>query len=699
MAVDDVQVQFGAKTDGIDQGAAAVSAKLKQLQDQTDGMSSQFSAFGEKMGAAFDDAATSLTHFDTVLKSLNDTIQKGGNVSVTSGIIGVLTKAGALGAAVAVVAGIAEGVHLLGEEMIKLEQRANETGVSIQRFQLLQSAFNAAGVSTDKIASGLEEVSKKLLDMKYDSGDLGKFLDANNVKWKDSKDNIISTNDYIRESARLLQQAVAEGGAPLARKVGESLGLSQELVRVLQQGPVAFDAMVKKATDLGVGLDAELVHKAAQFEKEWNAATSNMATWFKAQLAGLLPAMQEWGMAVATVIRSAFSTIFKELKGIFQDVTSKWAGDVDTFAGRFGAAEGSIKALAAGTTQLSTSLASSAKSAENLGGEFEGLVATGKKFEAIKFPDDKDKKFDPTALREFAAQLDAVREKYSLLKITEQTAVDIYKQTEGQKVAALKEALAAREKATDEIFAEEIAKYGDNARVRAGIERNYQKEIFEIQREGLRLQEEQLKRSVREWESTLKGISTAFTSQLRGILTGTTTWAQAIKNIMLDLVLKIIDEFLLLAVIKPLSGMLASALAAPSEIFGALIKVITNMFGPLFAGFTAFFAPVQGPAAPAEGAALAAATVAAATAAVALDTGTDYVPRTGMALIHQGEAIIPASENIAPYSGGGGLSAVFNISAMDGPSVHQWLRGGGAAMIARHVAQMMNSNPTLRPSY
>ncbi len=697
---DDVSLQFGAKTDGIDQGAADVSAKLNQLRDQTDAMSSQFTAFGEKMGAAFDDAATSLTHFDTVLKSLNDTIQKGGNVSAASGIIGILSKAPGIGIAIAAVAGLAEGVHLLGEEMIKLERSANETGVSIERFQLLQSAFNAAGVSSDKIISSLDEVSKKLTNIKYDSGELGKFLDANNIKWKDSKDNIVSTNDFIRESARLLQQAVAEGGAPLARKVGESLGLSQELVRVLQQGPVAFDAMVKKAKDLGVGLDAEVVHKAADFEKEWNAATSNMATWFKAQLAGLLPSLQEWGMAVAKAIRAAFATIFAELKGTFQDVTSKWAGDVDTFAGRFGAAEGSLRALATSTTKLSASLTSSVKEAENLGGEFDGLVATGKKFDAIKFPgSDKEDKFDPTALREFGAQLDAVKEKYALLKIKEDEDLATYKITEGQKVATLREALAARQRATDEIFANEIAEYGDNARVRANIERNYQKETFEITREGEKLKLEELKRSTQQWESTLRGISTAFTSQLRGILQGTTTWSQAIKNIMLELVLKIIDEFLLLAVIKPLSGMLASALAAPSEILGALIKVITSMFGPLFAGFTAFFAPVQGPAAPAEGAALATATVAAATAAVALDTGTDYVPRTGMALIHQGEAIIPASENIKPYGGGGGLAATFNISAWDGSSIQSWLRGGGGQMIARHVVEAMNANPTLRPRY
>jgi hypothetical protein len=91
--------------------------------------------------------------------------------------------------------------------------------------------------------------------------------------------------------------------------------------------------------------------------------------------------------------------------------------------------------------------------------------------------------------------------------------------------------------------------------------------------------------------------------------------------------------------------------------------------------------------------------VAAASAAVALDTGTDYVPRTGMAMIHQGEAIIPASENIAPYSGGGHTFNI-NLSAVDVQSFNAWLRnGGGGTMLAKMISDVLKRNPTLRPSY
>ncbi len=71
-----------------------------------------------------------------------------------------------------------------------------------------------------------------------------------------------------------------------------------------------------------------------------------------------------------------------------------------------------------------------------------------------------------------------------------------------------------------------------------------------------------------------------------------------------------------------------------------------------------------------------------------------------MALIHQGEAIIPASENTGPYTGGGGHSFNINLSAVDVPSFNSWLRnGGGDRMLARMISDIMRKNPTLRPSY
>jgi hypothetical protein len=77
--------------------------------------------------------------------------------------------------------------------------------------------------------------------------------------------------------------------------------------------------------------------------------------------------------------------------------------------------------------------------------------------------------------------------------------------------------------------------------------------------------------------------------------------------------------------------------------------------------------------------------------------GTDYVPQTGLALVHQGEAIIPASANPAAASGGssGGspMAVSFNVSALDSVGVQAFFNRYGP-QIANALSAHMNQNPS-----
>ena len=60
------------------------------------------------------------------------------------------------------------------------------------------------------------------------------------------------------------------------------------------------------------------------------------------------------------------------------------------------------------------------------------------------------------------------------------------------------------------------------------------------------------------------------------------------------------------------------------------------------------------------------------------EVGTPYVPRTGMAMLHQGERVVPAAQNAAGF---GGSSITVNISATDAGSFEKMLRRNDNALV------------------
>ena len=182
-----------------------------------------------------------------------------------------------------------------------------------------------------------------------------------------------------------------------------------------------------------------------------------------------------------------------------------------------------------------------------------------------------------------------------------------------------------------------------------------------IQRQGGKIAQQQ-----RTWTSALGSIETAFNLQLRGLLAGTTTWSQAFKKILGDLIIQFI-EMCETMVVKWTAAQLAQTTAATTGAAvraaaaqgaasaGVLanaanaIKAIMTDAGQAFAGVFAFLAPTMGPAA----AGPAAAAQASVSAAAIFDVGTDCVVRGGLALIHPGETIIPPARGSGPFSGAG----------------------------------------------
>lgn len=229
----------------------------------------------------------------------------------------------------------------------------------------------------------------------------------------------------------------------------------------------------------------------------------------------------------------------------------------------------------------------------------------------------------------------------------------------------------------------------------------------------LKLDEQSIAAQQKLWTGYIETVSGAFNSQLRGLLNRTTTWGQAVRSMLGDLVIKFIEmgekwtaEWIAGEIARTTATTTGaatrtaaeqgSALASLAANFAAIIKSIAASAAQTFAGVFGFLAPVMGPAAAGPAAAADGTVMAVAAAVPALDVGTDLVTRTGFALIHSGEKITPAQTS-GPFTGGSGSAAAPSImfapqvSAIDASGVQAFLKQY-APQMARAIMQHMGLN-------
>jgi hypothetical protein len=303
------------------------------------------------------------------------------------------------------------------------------------------------------------------------------------------------------------------------------------------------------------------------------------------------------------------------------------------------------------------------------------------------------------ALSDLAAPLKLMRQSFAEQKILLNAEANQFQITQNQKFALL-EAETQKEYEAELALLQQKASLGTLSIAQRQAALNKIGELEAKHRtDMLRLDEQAIAEQQRMWNSAFGSIETAFNSQLRGLLAGTTRWSQAFKKILGDLIIQFI-EMCESMVVKWTAAQLAQTTAsttgaaarAAAERTAAdsgvlanaanAVKTIMTDAGQAFAGVFAFLAPTMGPAA----AGPAAAAQASVSAAAIFDVGTDYVVRGGLALIHPGEVIIPPARGSGPFSGAGLGAQVhapvsINVSALDAQSVKRFFNDNSSHML------------------
>ena len=225
-------------------------------------------------------------------------------------------------------------------------------------------------------------------------------------------------------------------------------------------------------------------------------------------------------------------------------------------------------------------------------------------------------------------------------------------------------------------------------------------------------------------EQLFKKLETSSDKAVKGILTGTETWRQAMLNVIGELEIKFAQMAVnnLLNLVKSQAQSLVSTNATNEQMVASnaaknasigvsdttasdigaashaaqLIKQIKSDAAATYAGVFAFMSPIMGPAA-AIPAGISAAAVGAMEGLISLDVGAWNLGSDTVAQLHKGEMVVPKTfaeglRGNGGIGGGAGDNYTININAIDTQSGAQFIKNNASGIAAAISSQVRNFN-------
>jgi hypothetical protein len=336
-----------------------------------------------------------------------------------------------------------------------------------------------------------------------------------------------------------------------------------------------------------------------------------------------------------------------------------------------------------------------------LGTAFDAALPTDKLSQLVKDFGDLGQQAERSAvqMKEISGEIKVLRQGLAEKKIVFDAEANQFQITQNQKFALLEAETQKEYEAELALLQQEAAIGSLSVAQRQGVLNKIAELEAKHRTDMIKLDEQAIARQQQMWTASLNVIEGAFNSQLRGLLAGTTTWSQAFKSILGDIIIKFIEmceemvvKWLAAELARTTASTTGAAARAAADQSAASSGILANAASAMqaimtdaaqaFAGVFAFLAPTMGPAA----AGPAAAAQASVSAAAVFDVGTDYVVRGGLALIHAGETVIPAARGSGPYTGGGlgpqiHAPVSINVSALDSQSVARFFNDNSKHML------------------
>ncbi len=552
----------------------------------------------------------------------------------------------------------------------------------------------------------------------------------------------------VRDLATSFTDAMRSGG--MVRDLVTALGAAfRTLVSALAIGIAAFKAVWAAATDTIDVVGLGFLHLGDMIREIFAGLAGGISGFF----AGLLTAARESLIATGALFADLGGVIKGAFSGNFADAWEKLKLDAAGASASIGA---SLRSSVSGfdfsavrgewggfladlRTRTQDYSASIKQTTQTLMNELATIWGTGDKHIEEEHDRHKARMASPTdtdavsaAMKEIEGQIKAEQQGLQLKIAVWDAAVKQHKMTEQERFANVEQATQAEYEAELALLQKETQIDGLKLAQKQAINNKIRELEAKHTLDMVKLDTDAIAASQKQIEGYLGNITTAFNSQLHGLLSRTTSFSQAFKSIIGDLVISFIQgvekmavQFIAAQAAQTFAAVTGAQARASAETAGQATSIASTIanalrsigasLGMTFAGVSANQAPLIGPAAPAEAAAVTAAVDAAAMGFLAgganvasYDVGAWSVPRTGLALVHEREFIPPAGASdfarqafTNALQGGGGSSARdvhLHLTAMDTQSGLAFI-DKNLRQIAERLCGLMADEPRYRPSF
>lgn len=200
----------------------------------------------------------------------------------------------AAGGALAALAGIQSAVKDSTRSILEMSDSAKIAGVSFKRFQELKFVADQNRVSVDALTDGLKELSLRADEfiqtgsgsgaeafqrLGYDAEDLAKKLEDPSALFLE----IIGRLGQLDKAAQIRIADEIFGGTG-----------GEVFVKLIEQGEQGIRNTIKAANDLGIVMDDELVAKADEVNRKFDALTTTIGTNLKAAIVDAVGALSDF---------------------------------------------------------------------------------------------------------------------------------------------------------------------------------------------------------------------------------------------------------------------------------------------------------------------------------------------------------------------------------------------------------------------